>query len=271
MNTPNPLVPQGTKPSRVEPTFYFKVLMILTVHVVVIGGCLLAGCKDTKETSSTSTTPDTTAAATNPDTLPPLPTPASISNNTAANPPQNPAATTQPPPMTPAAPPIQPPPVAPPAIAPPAATGATEYVIASGDTLGAIAKKNGLALKVLMDANAGVNPKKLQIGQKIQIPAGAGAVASTAGAAAAPDAAVASGEATIYVVKSGDTLSKIAKLNHTTVKKLMALNDLKTTSIKVAQKLKVPAAKPETAPPVTTTVPPMQPNPVPAPPVATSN
>ena len=39
-----------------------------------------------------------------------------------------------------------------------------------GDTLGAIAHKNGISLKALMEANPGVNPKKLQIGQKIQIP-----------------------------------------------------------------------------------------------------
>jgi LysM repeat protein len=52
-----------------------------------------------------------------------------------------------------------------------------------------------------------------------------------------------SGDATTYTVKSGDTLSKIAKQNHTTFKKIMALNDLKTTSIKVGQKLKLPAPK----------------------------
>ena len=48
------------------------------------------------------------------------------------------------------------------------------------------------------------------------------------------------GDTGSYTVKSGDTLSKIAKANHTTYKKIMALNDLKTTSIKVGQKLKVP-------------------------------
>ena len=32
-------------------------------------------------------------------------------------------------------------------------------------------------------------------------------------------------------------------MNHTTFKKIMALNDLKTTSIKVGQKLKLPAPK----------------------------
>ena len=248
MNTPSPLIPQGTLPARGKSTFFFKVLMILTVHVVLIGGMLLQGCKDTKDTSTTT---DTTTPAT--DTLPPVTTTNNLNpaTGTAQTPPpaapQNPVpvsqqtpqtAVTSAPPAVPIAPPVV---VTPPPVTAPA-TEAKEYVIASGDTLGAIAHKNGVSLKALMDANAGVNPKKLQIGQKIQIPAGTSAVASTP-AAVSPDVAAATGDATVYVVKSGDTLSKIAKVNHTTVKKIMALNDLKTSSIKVAQKLKMPAPK----------------------------
>src|SRR5580698_9689088 len=47
MNTPSPLVPQGATPPKPKSSLYFKVLMILSVHVVVIGGMLLQGCKDT--------------------------------------------------------------------------------------------------------------------------------------------------------------------------------------------------------------------------------
>ena len=152
--------------------------------------------------------------------------------------------------------------------APPAPTTETkEYVIASGDTLGAIAHKNGITLKAMMDANPGVNPKKLKVGQKVQIPAGASSVASAASpGAATPDMAAASGDTTTYTVKSGDTLSKIAKLNHTSFKKIMAMNDLKTTSIKVGQKLKLPvkAAGTETpAAPASAAVVPLQPAPRP--------
>jgi LysM repeat protein len=46
-----------------------------------------------------------------------------------------------------------------------------------------------------------------------------------------------------YVIAAGDTLVKIARLHGTSYKKLMALNDLKTTAIRVGQKLKVPAPK----------------------------
>lgn len=51
---------------------------------------------------------------------------------------------------------------------------------------------------------------------------------------------------TIYVTKSGDTLTKIAKAHGTTVKALRALNGLKTDRILVGQKIKVPTASPAT-------------------------
>jgi LysM repeat protein len=247
-------------PARGKSTFFFKVLMILTVHAVLIGGMLLQGCKDTKDTSSNTPPQDTTATSTA-DTLPPVST-AAISNAQAGTP-QNPAQPTQPPPVAQAqapVPPAQLPPVAPTTAPVTATTETREYVIASGDTLGAIARKNGIPLKALMDANAGVNPKKLQIGQKIQIPAGTGAATASAGAATSD-----TGDDTIYTVKSGDTLSKIAKLNHTTFKKIMALNDLKTTSIRTGQKLKLPALKTaETeTPAATTAIVPLQPAPAP--------
>jgi LysM repeat protein len=259
---------------RGKSTFFFKVLMILTVHVVLIGGMLLQGCKDTKDTGSSTPAPDT--AASSADTLPPV-TATSLSNtaaNTTQTPPpmqpigQTPAQIAQQPAGAQMLPPPQAP-AQPPAVIPAASTDTKEYLIASGDTLGAIAHKNGMSLKALMDANPGINPKKLQVKQKIQIPAGTNAVASTAGpGAAAPDLAAASGDVTTYTVKSGDTLSQIAKMNHTSYKKIMALNDLKTTSIRAGQKLKLPAPKTagtetpaastpivplQTAPPATTT------------------
>jgi peptidoglycan endopeptidase LytE len=125
-----------------------------------------------------------------------------------------------------------------------------EYVIAAGDTLAAIAKKNSVSLRALVEANPGVSPKKLQIGHKLQIPAGGMAVASASPAssssmsAAAPTETSSEGSSASYIVKSGDTLGKIARSHGTSYKKIMAINDLKTTSIRVGQKLKMPAPKP---------------------------
>ncbi|HEX7569025.1 MAG TPA: LysM peptidoglycan-binding domain-containing protein, partial [Verrucomicrobiae bacterium] len=50
-----------------------------------------------------------------------------------------------------------------------------------------------------------------------------------------------------YTVKSGDTLTKIAKAHRTTVKAIEAANGLTTTKIAVGKKLKIPS-KAEAAP-----------------------
>ena len=47
------------------------------------------------------------------------------------------------------------------------------------------------------------------------------------------------GEPTVYVVKSGDTLTRIAKAHGTTVQAIRAANGLKTDRILVGQKLKL--------------------------------
>jgi peptidoglycan DL-endopeptidase LytF len=253
MNTPSPLVPQGAIPSREKSTVFFKVFMILTVHVVLIGGMLMQGCKKTEESAvqPTDATPASTASN---DTVPPVASTAGMSNAISSNGPQtlaqNPAPTPQPMPSSAPVPqPIPQPVPAPVSAVPVASTETHEYVIAAHDTLGAIAKKNGVSLKAILAANPGVDPKKLKVGQKVQIPAGAPATGT-------PDAAA--GDTTTYTVKTGDTLGKIAKANHTTFKKLMALNDLKTTSIKIGQKLKLPAGSETPAGPaaVLTTTPP---------------
>ena len=271
MNTPSPLIPQGTRPPRGKSSIYFKVLMILAVHVVLIGGMLLQGCKDTskdqsKDTSITQSQPDTTSpnantAAPTAEAPGPAVSPANLSN-TVMNP--SPAPSNLPPQPAPAmaATPVPAALTPPPA---PAAGGGKEYVVARGDILVNIAHKNGVSLKALTDANPGVNPKKLKIGQKLQIPAGSTGVASSAGAGMGVEGA--SGDVANYTVKSGDTLGKIARAHGTTFKKIMAMNDLKTTGIRVGQKLKLPAPKPAgtEAMPVSASAAPVQPAPAPGP------
>jgi len=56
-------------------------------------------------------------------------------------------------------------------------------------------------------------------------------------------------------VKSGDTLSKIAKAHGTTVKAIQSENNLTTTAIKVGQKLKLPAKAGAAAPAPATAAP----------------
>jgi LysM repeat protein len=64
-------------------------------------------------------------------------------------------------------------------------------------------------------------------------------------------------------VKSGDSLTKIAKAHGTTVKVIKAENNLNTDHIKVGQKLKI-SARAEAAAPVPAPAP-VAPMPVPAP------
>ncbi len=45
------------------------------------------------------------------------------------------------------------------------------YLIESGDNFAKVASKLGISLQTLLDANPGVNPRALQIGQKINVPA----------------------------------------------------------------------------------------------------
>lgn len=101
-----------------------------------------------------------------------------------------------------------------------------------------------------------MDSSRLKLGQKLVIPAKTAPVPRGDNTTApAPDA----GAEGLYIVKSGDVLSKIATAHGTTVKALMAANNLKTSQIKVNQKLKLPAR---------TTPAPVAPVPVPSAPAA---
>ncbi|MGA2854601.1 MAG: LysM peptidoglycan-binding domain-containing protein, partial [Verrucomicrobiota bacterium] len=175
---------------------------------------------------------------------------------------------TNPPPVEPTNPPVVLP-TNPPVVAPvvPEATG-SEYTIVKGDSLAKIAKNNHVSLKALQAANPNVQPTKLKIGQKLTIPAGGVAAPAAAGTPAGTETTGSStGGGETYVVKSGDTLTKIAKSHGTTVKAIETANNLSTTKIKVGQKLKI-AAKAEAAAPAPALAPVAAPAPAAAPAVA---
>jgi LysM repeat protein len=247
MNTPNPLLPQGALPPRGGSSLYFKILVIFAVHIVLLGGILMVGCKNTssdkaKTDQSSDVAKSDPMSATPPDYSAPAPSaPAPAPAATLAGG-TSPLAPSAPQPGTVSQVPSPAPAIAP--LAPiPAATGGSVYVIAAGDLLSTIAKKNGVSLKAIEDANPGIDAKKLQIGHKLQIPASTAAASSEATKPGVEPAASASGDSSVYVVKTGDNLLKIAKEHGTTVKAIQALNDMKTTSIKATQKLKVPVMK----------------------------
>jgi peptidoglycan endopeptidase LytE len=133
----------------------------------------------------------------------------------------------------------------------------TEYVVVKADTLGKIAKKNHVTVKALEAANPGVVPTKLKVGQKLVIPGG-----SAAPTTVAADSTGTGSET--YTVKSGDSLTKIAKTHGTTVKAIQAENGLATTSIKAGQKLKIPVKASAMAPAPVVEPAPAAPAPAPA-------
>jgi LysM repeat protein len=241
MNNPNPFVPQGSllEQEKRRSRMKLAVFCVLAISVCGLTAMLIQGCK--RETE-------------NADNNPPVDTNQMVVADTNASPMEasNTAAVV---------PPI---PTNPPVIVPPLETATTEYTVVAGDTLGKIAKKSGVTLKALEDANPGIVPTKLKVNQKLVIPAtSAGA---TATATTDTTTAASTGEE-IYKVKSGDTLTKIAKANGTTVKAIETENNLTTAKIKVGQKLKIPAKDEAAAPapaPVAPT--PVQIAPMPGPP-----
>ena len=126
---------------------------------------------------------------------------------------------------------------------PPAGTGlrpegVTVYNIARGDTLWGIARKNGVSLNALLGANPGMNKDTpLKIGQEVLLPTGG---SSGTAAVVEPSAPVPSGSSS-YVVKAGDSLTRIAALHGTTIAEIVRLNGLaNANAIRVGQTLVVP-------------------------------
>ena len=85
----------------------------------------------------------------------------------------------------------------------PTPSGETIYVVVKGDTLSRIASSYGTTYQKLAEYNGIANPNLIYPGQHIRIPEASGKV-----------------ETIIYVVKSGDTLSKIAKAYNTSWQKI---------------------------------------------------
>jgi LysM repeat protein len=191
------------------------VFLVLTIHGVGLLALLMQGCKKEPDTGSTSAADQATnnpAPVFEQTNLPVVDT----------NPPMV-ATNTQAAPETPAAGP----------------TIRTDYKIAAGDTFSTLSKKFHVSIKALEDANPGVEPTKLKIGQTVHIPPPTSS--STASAQVVPSASDNNNGTQMYTVKSGDSLTKIATEFGVTVKALRSANSLTTDKIVVGQKLKLPA------------------------------
>jgi LysM repeat protein len=250
MNNQSPLVPQGSlleQKNKGRTRVKVAVFFVLALHGIGLLALLMQGCNRNETAGGTPNTnsnsvagapqeppaaaPSVPAAPTPPNTEPSNSTPPAAENTNLA--------------AVPAAPPSNPAPALPDSALPanPApAAGGTDHKVAKGETLAKIHKEAHVSLKALLEANPGVEPGKLKIGQVIHIPAPAPSAASTstaAGGAASPSETAAGEQA--YTVKSGDSLTAIAHQFGVKVKALRAANNMQTDKIKVGQKLKIPA------------------------------
>ncbi len=114
------------------------------------------------------------------------------------------------------------------------------HVVAKGETLADIARQHlgsSKQWKKIVEANPGVSPESLKIGQKLVIPGGESA------AAVSGSSVPASGE---YVVQPGDTPRTIAQKLLGSKNKASAIIDanpgINPNNLRVGQKLKIPGA-----------------------------
>lgn len=261
MNTPNPLIPQGS----LEAQQYHKrsatklvVSSILAVHGVVLGGLLFLGCDREPDTR----TADATTTATNASGFESLDAPYTGSRNPPGSSPfddlgittNSPIAIPQPeafspetnlgdtfPPMPPGATGGVGTATAPPETKIPVEVDSTKpatYAVLPGDNFSTIAKKHNVTLKQITAANPNVDSRKLKVGQVLKLPANVTPVPP-----AIPQESPATGtsDERTHTVKSGDTLTKLARDYKVSVKDIQRANNLRGSVIRVGQKLVVPA------------------------------
>ena len=251
MSAPNPLIPQGTfqaHAAKGASNVRLAVATIVGIHIVFFGGLLLQGCKRDPKLADSSA--DTNSTPTNGLSLPPIDTsslyystgalPADATSGVANNsqlsgvpqpdPGDNPEALWQSntaggQALANEAGPMK------------------EYTVVSGDSYGRIAARNKTTVNALRKANPGIDPLKIRPGQKINLPAPTQTTEATTlnNSGATANADTSSGTGTIYTVKSGDTLTRIAERHGTTVRQIRQANNLATSRVNIGQKLKIPA------------------------------
>jgi LysM repeat protein len=234
MNNSNPLIPQGSfleQKNKGRARVKIAVFVVLAVHGIGLLALLMQGCKKEPEVAGPSAADQSGSNA--------VPAFVEPTNNALADTNSAPAG------------------IVPAAIAEPTAPGTpsasiSEYKITQGDTFSTIAKKFHTTTRAIVDANPGVEPTKLRIGQSIHIPAATAPAAAAGAASALAD----NGSSEMYTVKSGDTLSRIATDHKVSVHSLRSVNNLATDRIKVGQKLKIPV---KSSAPAVTSAPPVAP------------
>lgn len=100
------------------------------------------------------------------------------------------------------------------------------YEVRSGDTLASIARKYGISLTAMRDANSHLNdPHKLTVGQKINVPRGSGSTEKS--------------RSVVYTVQSGDTLWSISRRFNTSPGEIRSMNKLTSNTVRPGDALRM--------------------------------
>ncbi|MDD2551729.1 MAG: transglycosylase SLT domain-containing protein, partial [Dysgonamonadaceae bacterium] len=111
----------------------------------------------------------------------------------------------------------------------------TYYRVKKGDTLGAIARRNGTTVSRLQQMN-GMKSTKLSIGRRLIVRQTAQPIAVVE-----KNETTAGGEIkkTYYRIRKGDTLGAIARRNRTTVAQLQSMNGMRSTRLSIGENIVV--------------------------------
>lgn len=116
----------------------------------------------------------------------------------------------------------------------------SSVMIDRGDTLGKIAERCAVSLAALMQANPTLEPRRLKIGERVNLP-GSGASATDASSGAAEGEATASGSS--YTIRAGDTLYAIAQEQSISLAALREANPgVNPRRLRIGQSLMLPAS-----------------------------
>ena len=231
----SPLIPQGSfleQKNKGRARIKIAVFVVLAIHGIGLMALLMQGCKPSTTQTDSSLTDTNSLGEAGTNIFPVLddtntvgsiiptnaPTPPDLANNVPTN------------------------------VVPEPVTAGSVHKIAKGESFAKLALQYHVTVNAIKEANPGVDPAKLQIGQAIKIPAPTASGVASPGAVSPP---AGNGSSTSYTVKSGDTLIKIANQFGVTVNAIRTKNKLTTDKIRVGQHLEIPV-KAGTQTPTTT-------------------
>ena len=117
-----------------------------------------------------------------------------------------------------------------------------DHVIVEGESFASLAKQYGTTTDRIQKLNPDVDPRRIQIGQKIRVKGGEplSKVTATTTTTTTTTTTVAAGEEVYHTIESGDTFGHLAVKYETTSKRIQELNpDLDPTKLQLGQKVRV--------------------------------